>query len=87
MMDKYTAAEQAYKNGYAKGKKDALEWIPVEEKLPEVNQRVLVFSKEDGVNMGCFAGGHSFRVRLWKDQMLPDLVTHWMPLPETPKGD
>ena len=82
-MDTYTATEQSFKNGYSKGKP---KWISVAERLPEVNQRILVFYKEDGVNMGCFAGGHSFRVRLWKDQMLPDLVTHWMPLPDPPKN-
>lgn len=37
-MDKYTATEQAYKHGYEKGyeagKRDAVKWIPVTERLP-----------------------------------------------------
>ena len=46
-MDKYTATEQAYKNGSEKGYKDATDnnvgskWIPVTERLPEDRQRVL----------------------------------------------
>ena len=35
-MDKHTATEQAYKRGYEDGKQDALKWIPVTERLPEI---------------------------------------------------
>ena len=34
--DCYWATEQAYKNGYEQGKKDAVKWIPVAERLPEI---------------------------------------------------
>ena len=34
-MDEHTSHEQAYKNGYEKGKQDAMKWIPVTERLPE----------------------------------------------------
>ena len=27
-MDEHTSHEQAYKNGYEKGKQDAMRWIP-----------------------------------------------------------
>lgn len=35
-MDKHTATEMAYKNGYAKGYADGTpKWIPVTERLPK----------------------------------------------------
>lgn len=35
-MKIHEATEQAYKNGYEKGKADALKWIPVTERLAVV---------------------------------------------------
>ena len=35
-MKTHDATEQAYKNGYEQGKKDALKWIPVTDRLPEI---------------------------------------------------
>lgn len=35
-MAEHTSHEQAYKNGYEKGKQDAMKWISVKDRLPEV---------------------------------------------------
>ena len=79
-MDKHTATEMAYKNGYAKGYADATpKWIPVTERLPEKEGTYIVHG-----NLGGVFG-------LFYDDMLSgsfkQMVTHWMPLPEPPKGE
>ena len=52
-------------------------WIPVTERLPDIGIEVLVYSEDDGVCVDYY-GGDSFG---YYD------VTHWMPLPEPPKGE
>ena len=62
------------------------EWIPVSERLPEKGKAVL-----------CFCINNDYWVTLWDrfdDQLWSDgewwrskdFVTHWMPLPQPPKG-
>ena len=91
-MDKYTATEQAYKNGYEKGYKDATDnnvgskWISVGERLPERNTEVLVCdTKEDYVSVWEYIGDG-----LWLGNEIiwaTEDITHWMPLPEPPKEE
>ena len=50
-------------------------WIPATERLPDIGKDVLIYSKEDGVDVDYY-GGDMFGY--WN-------VTHWMPLPEPPK--
>ena len=88
-MKIHEATEQAYKNGYAKGYEDGRpKWIPVTERLPE----------EDGYylcNVRSFAFRGSFYAAMLKydkggfieGHIYTDDVTHWMPLPEPPKGE
>lgn len=59
------------------------EWISVDERLPEVRQRVLLYSHHDGVNTGYRADEIG---RFYVDKSYPYRPTHWMPLPEPPKG-
>ena len=48
-MNIHEATEQAYKNGYEQGKRDALKWIPVTERMPENGVHVLAAVKLDGL--------------------------------------
>jgi hypothetical protein len=57
-------------------------WISVEERLPEVRERVLIYSYHDGVNTGYRADDIG---RFYVDKSYPYRPTHWMPLPEPPK--
>ena len=61
------------------------EWIPVTERLPDTEDRVLVCCKTkkglQTVNMAYLFNG------TWHGQGSMSGVTHWMPLPEPPKGE
>lgn len=62
---------------------EQLEWIPISERLPEVNQQVLIFDDCFNVRCGDWLGDK------FEDEYgyhATD-VTHWMPLPEPPKGE
>lgn len=64
-------------------------WIPVTERLPEIEKRVLVLDRHGNAmvrTLRCLAGekGPSFR----PDGLVPRKhITHWMPLPEPPETD
>lgn len=70
-----------------------MKWISVKDELPDFNDRVLVYNEQkrmDGIN-------HDYRVAeirsiskdgaLWyiTNNFRTTQITHWMPLPETPK--
>ena len=95
-MKIYEATEQAYKNGYEAGKKDALakdnnvpsKWIPVSERLPEPWKWILCYCEVGNIEMLRYDDfmdewGSVNINRAYKK----DYVTHWMPLPEPPKGE
>lgn len=75
-----------YEKGYADGKADAVQqWIPVSERLPNINESVLVcFDFMDGkcVRVSDRYGKNGM---LWAGIPSNCKVTHWMPLPEPPK--
>lgn len=102
MMDIHTATEQAYKNGYAKGFTDGKgEWISVKKQMPEevygkYRKRisVLVCTKSGKVSVA----SRQRAVHFDKDKLVwveldtfewngRKIVTHWMHLPEPPKGE
>ena len=62
------------------------QWIPVTERLPEEYTTVLVCG-EDGVEPGRFYGKSGFWTYDQYEQDPIFAVTHWMPLPEPPKGE
>lgn len=77
------ATEQAYKKGYEDGKP---KWISVTEMLPEVNETVIVGDYTDGFVCAVKHLGDG----RWKSPdsvLLTEAFTHWMPLPEPPKGE
>lgn len=124
-MNEHDIAEQAYKNGYEKGMRDAVKWIPVTERLPEAETEVLILARcgnrtiitngmyEDGTKntedsnwWWMETDGFEYDEELdayiipegwWEykhyngddeyNHAIYDKVTHWMPLPEAPKGE
>ena len=64
------------------------EWISVDDRLPEEKANCIVYYKhafcEDENHVGicvCFYDGDEFQMDSLHE------VTHWMPLPEKPKGE
>ena len=96
-MDNYDATEQAYKNGNAKGyEAGSLKWIPVSERLPEEHgkQCVCLLTFPSGGSfpyvLSWYAYGDNGYVngKHFQDEGLDGMkVTHWMPLPKSPKGE
>lgn len=82
---------------------NAQKWIPVTERLPEVGKQVLVYAvgKIDGFigeSVIAISERMIFKLLPWSDgeetwsppwqYFLTDFkITHWMPLPESPKED
>lgn len=59
------------------------EWISVEERLPDGNGRFLTVDK-NGDMMVCY---WEKRFGWFASVCNKNAITHWMPLPEPPKGD
>ena len=66
------------------------EWIPVTERMPEIGQKCLIANREIVVRGWLRPDG------VWKTGVSSDEIwskfslhppTHWMPLPEPPKGE
>ena len=91
----HDATEIAYKNGYKQGLEDAVKWISVKDRLPDTAERVLVCKTwlgtvykpvygyyQDYPNQkGCWYVLTEFGYYPQRE------VTHWMPLPQPPKGE
>ena len=60
-------------------------WISVEERLPNVGEKVMICGAKNGMQVGAFRGlSHPGENRKWwwkKNTVIE--VTHWMPLPST----
>lgn len=69
--------------GLAPEEVQQMRWIPVEERLPEEKQRVIVRCERVGTSVGWILWGN------WMTDIGPGAgkVTHWMPLPKAPKED
>jgi hypothetical protein len=74
---KFYTMEEMKKQGYRKQSG----WISVEERLPEKAGRYLVYGVIGGQPLVC--GAHYDKYNGFGD----DDFTHWMPLPEPPKGE
>ena len=89
-MDEHTATELAYKNGYDKGFTDATpKWISVKDRLPELHTKVLCCGIKGGRFIAELTTWGYERHLIWDKKNgrgCPE-VTHWMPLPQPPKGE
>ena len=76
---------------FAKDNNVGSKWIPVTERLPEIRERVLVYHDDGmirfGINYGGFADVVSSIYLNHNHHTCFSKVTHWMPLPEPPKGE
>ena len=71
-------AQVLYKAGYRKQS----EWISVEERLPDRLGKYLVFTCKGSIYISRFC-----EFLIGEEPQFDDYtVTHWMPLPEPPKG-
>lgn len=63
------------------------EWIPVTERLPEniANRVLVVCERSNGVFYAHYE--KPFWINLETDKPFISTVTHWIPLPEPPKGE
>lgn len=63
------------------------EWIPATERLPEniANRVLVVCERSNGVFYAHYK--KPFWINLETDKPFISTVTHWMPLPEPPKGE
>lgn len=60
-------------------------WIPVTERLPEAGDTVLVYGSRGGVYTAYMCRPHYWHKLNSKSHYCKP--THWMPLPEPPKGE
>ena len=66
-----------------------LEWISVNERLPENGHNVLFCKKDGNVSEGHYerrAGLNMWCQYRWSCSIPVEKVTHWMPLPEPPEA-
>lgn len=71
-----------YDEGFHDGKRDAMKWISVKERLPEKGTQVLAWIKDENEpypTVGSFDGDER-EIGVWRRW-----VTHWMPLPAPPE--
>ena len=96
--DVHYATEQAYKNGYEAGYTDgeidfAPKWIPVTERLPDRDGQYLCnyhFGEHRAMTFTRVLDYYATDKVPHFQHTLGDItmkVTHWMPLPEPPKGE
>jgi hypothetical protein len=74
-----------------------MEWISVDDALPQENQRVIYYFEHTGISIGTYnqveypeevAGKSGIYGNCFSGSggYLVDDVTHWMPLPKPPTG-
>ena len=72
----------------AKLRASVQEWISVDDRLPEPWKQVLIYSRHDFCESAFYIGVPGKWRVTWNHKMLDaDSVTHWMPMPNPPKGE
>ena len=61
-------------------------WISVKDRLPENGKKVLVYCKENKNDYEIGAYSDTYR-GFFVRQTCYENITHWMPLPQPPKGE
>ena len=93
--DKQGVADHLIANGVTFGKDNDVpsKWIPVIERLPDTFGEYIVsvqaWEEEDG-NLYTDYADYDPYFKKWKTGLFlgeRDKITHWMPLPEPPKGE
>lgn len=64
-----------------------LKWVPVTERLPEIWQDVLTLSNYGKMSVDCVLADGSWCSSWICRSDSGRKITHWMPLPEAPKGE
>ena len=80
-------AEELISNGVT-----VQQWISVKDRLPEEKQLVLAVCKSGKIFVGYYWNCHGtiiWAIKTARDSTknITQIVTHWMPLPEPPKGE
>ena len=83
-MNIYDATEQAYKNGYEAGKP---KWISFDDVKPQGGQSVLGVTTEGEIEVYQFDANWQNCLCQYGGNVKTFNITHWMPLPELPKGE
>ena len=64
------------------------EWIPVKDRLPEIGRSVIAYNAPAKCAAeAMYKGEGRFLQFRWSARLQEHEVTHWMPLPELPKGE
>lgn len=77
-------AQALYNAGYRKHS----EWISVEDRLPKEDKNVLVITSYGFYKIAKWNSYNNGTTVIWEtnDDYGASAITHWMPLPEPPKG-
>lgn len=80
----YECAEILYNADYRKQ-----EWISVDERLPNVSGKYICGVKGKNGNTWTLPADWSLEMKTWFGEFgeIKNMVTHWMRLPEPPKGE
>lgn len=87
VLKAYQWAFQRVKKGAEKGKFDTDCWISVKERLPEQEGEYLVHRSPYYHDIVSYENDTWIGVGLYGELIKAINVTHWMPLPEPPKGE
>jgi len=72
------------------GSKEITDWIPCSERMPELNQEVLIFDKNWEVIEFAKLEKNTNEQQGWsngrEDLLELEAVTHWQPLPKKPEA-
>ena len=64
------------------------EWIPVKDRLPEIGRSVIAYNAPAKCAAeAMYKGEGRFLQFRWSARLQEHEVTHWMPMPQPPKGE